>query len=296
MIAFLHRIASTARPHGRLGMRGFALGCSAACLFLVGSRAPAAAFDASEPRNVAAVTAPLPMFKDPRAALRIGLESYHAGNTKKSLEALRYAADGGESLAQWKLGRMYADGDGVARDDAKAYGYFSKLVEHFAEDEPSPRERLMAAGAFVAVGVYYLEGIAAAQIAPDVTRAFDLFRYAATYLGNADAQYNLARMYLDGNGVAKDARQAANWLDLSARKGHAPSQALLGHLLFKGEAGGPPQRARGLMYLTLARETAGDRPSDQWIVDLHAAALARASEADRKAAVVMLEFYLAHRD
>lgn len=282
---------------GRRKTRDFALGPAAASiLLLAGACEPAAAFDATEPRNVAAVTAPLPMFKDPRAALRIGLENYHAGNTKKSVEALRYAADGGESLAQWKLGRMYADGDGVTRDDAKAYSYFSRLVEHFAEDEPSPRERLMAAGAFVAVGVYYLEGIAAAKISPDVSRAFDLFRYAATYFGNADAQYNLARMYLDGNGVAKDARQAANWLDLSARKGHAPSQALLGHLIFNGEAGGPPQRARGLMYLTLARETAGDRPSDQWIVDLHARALTQASEADRKGAVAMLEFYLAHRD
>lgn len=286
-----------ASPGGRRGgARDFALHCSAVCLLLAGAGAPARAFDASEPRNVAAVTAPLPIFKDPRAALRIGIENYHAGNTKKSLEALRYAADGGVALAQWKLGRMYADGDGVARDDAKAYSYFSKLVEHFADDEPSPRERLMAAGAFVAVGVYYLEGIAAAQIAPDASRAFDLFRYAATYFGNADAQYNLARMYLDGNGVAKDARQAANWLDLSARKGHAPSQALLGHLMFNGEAGGPPQRARGLMYLTLARESAGDRAADQWIVELHSRALAQASEADRKAAVAMLEYYLTRRD
>lgn len=226
----------------------------------------------------------------------MGLESYHAGNTKKSLEALRYAADGGESLAQWKLGRMYADGDGVARDDAKAYAYFSKLVEHFSDDEPGPRERVMAAGAFVAVGVYYLEGIASAKITPDVGRAFDLFRYAATYFGNADAQYNLARMYLDGTGVAKDVRQGVNWLDLAARKGHAPAQALLGHLMFNGEAGAPPQRARGLMYLTLAREAAGDRASDQWIVELHSQAVARAGEADRRAAVSMLEYYLTRRD
>jgi hypothetical protein len=268
------------------------LGLSAVGLLTAGR---AAAFEASEPRSVAAA-APLPMFKDPRAALRAGLESYHAGNTKRSVEALRYAADGGESLAQWKLGRMYADGDGVARDDAKAYAYFSKLVEHFADDEPEPRERVMAAGAFVAVGVYYLEGIAAANLAPDLGRAFELFRYAATYFGNADAQYNLARMYLDGTGIGKDARQAANWLDLAARKGHAPSQALLGHLMFNGEAGGPPQRPRGLMYLTLAREAAADRPSDQWIVELHARALAKASEADRVAAVHMLEYYLTRRN
>ena len=31
------------------------------------------------------------------------------------LTALQYAAEGGHPLAQWKLGRMYANGDGVAR-------------------------------------------------------------------------------------------------------------------------------------------------------------------------------------
>lgn len=296
MIVSLHRIASTVFPREwRSAVLSFGLGCSSVGLLVVGFVAPAPALDASEPRSVAS-SAPLTIFKDPQAALRVGLESYHAGNTKKSVEALRYAADGGESLAQWKLGRMYADGDGVARDDAKAYSYFSRLVEHFADDEPGPRERLMAAGAFVAVGVYYLEGIASAKIAPDAGRAFDLFRYAATYFGNADAQYNLARMYLDGTGVSKDVRQGVNWLDLAARKGHAPAQALLGHLMFNGETGGPPQRARGLMYLTLAREAAGDRPSDQWIVELHSRAVARAGDADRKAAVSMLEYFLTRRD
>lgn len=295
MAVFLDRIASTVFPREwRSAALSIGLGSVSVGLLVTGFVAPAPALDASETRS--SVTAPLPIFKDPQAALRVGLESYHAGNTKKSLEALRYAADGGESLAQWKLGRMYADGDGVARDDAKAYAYFSKLVEHFSDDEPGPRERVMAAGAFVAVGVYYLEGIASAKIAPDAGRALDLFRYAATYFGNADAQYNLARMYLDGTGVAKNVRQGVNWLDLAARKGHAPAQALLGHLMFNGEAGAPPQRARGLMYLTLAREAAGDRTSDQWIVELHSQAVARAGEADRRAAVSMLEYYLTRRD
>jgi TPR repeat protein len=255
--------------------------------------APAAALDAPEPRSLAA-TSPLAIFRDPQAALRAGLESYHAGNANKSVEALRYAADSGEQLAQWKLGKMYAEGDGVARDDAKAYAYFSKIVEHFAEDEPGPRERSMVANAFVAVGVYSLDGIASAKIAPDVGRAFDLFRYAATYFSNADAQYYLARMYLEGRGLPKDVRQGVNWLDLAARKGHAPAQALLGHLIFNGEAGGNAQRPRGLMYLTLAREAASDH--DQWIVDLYSRAVDRATEADRKAAVSMLEFYLKRRD
>jgi uncharacterized protein len=256
---------------------------------------PAPALDAP-PARAAEIT-PLRIFKDPRAALRAGLESYHAGDAATSVAALRYAADGGEPLAQWKLGRMYAEGDGVTRDDVKAYDYFSKIVEHFAEEEPDPRERSMAANAFVSVALYLRDGISGAKIEPDLDRAFELFRYAATYFRNADAQYHLARMYLDGVGMKKDLRQGVNWLELAARKGHPQAQALLGRLMFNGDAGGVAQKPRGLMYLTLARDAvAGGDGNDQWIVESHARALATASEADRKAAVALLADYLRDRN
>jgi TPR repeat protein len=291
MSEVLRRIASAVSRPRRRAIASVAQAGAIALTLASVFAAPAFALDTPEQRPNSA-KAPLPMFKDPQAALRSGLESYHAGNTKVSVEALRYAAEGGESLAQWKLGRMYADGDGVARDDAKAYDYFSRIVDHFAEEEPDPRQRSMAANAFVAVALYALDGIPSARVSPDRERAFDLFRYAATYFGNAEAQYNLARMYIDGNGVKKDARQGVNWLDLAARKGYAPAQALLGQMIFRGEAGGAPQRARGLMYLTLAREQATANPADQWIVDLHSRAVVAANDAERKSAVEMLEFYL----
>ncbi|WP_246207061.1 tetratricopeptide repeat protein [Methylocystis heyeri] len=241
-------------------------------------------------------TAQLPMFKDPQTALRAGIESYHSGARSASVEALRYAADGGESLAQWKLAKMYADGDGVTRDDRKAFDYFSRIVEHFTDDDPDPSLRSAASSAFVAVGLYLREGIASAKVPADPERAFDLFRYAATFFRSADAQYNVARMYLEGYGVKKDLRQGVSWLDLAARKGHVQAEALLGQLMFTGVAGGVGQRPRGLMYLTLAREAASGSSSDQWIIDSHDKALASASEAERKAAVAMLESYLKRRE
>jgi TPR repeat protein len=255
----------------------------------------ALALDASDSHKVAA-TAQLPMFKDPQAALRAGIESYHSGNAKSSSEALRYAADGGEPLAQWKLGRMYADGDGVNKDDAKAFAYFSRVIEHFSDDEPDPGRRSLVSSAFVQVGLYLREGVPSAKITADPERAFDLFRYAATYFGAADAQYQLGRMYLEGVGVKKDVKRGVSWLDLAARKGHAQAQATLGQLMFNGDAGVAPQRPRGLMYLTLAREAAAGNDTDQWIVDLHAKALKVASDADRSAAVAMLEQYLRRHD
>ncbi len=295
MVAGIQKgLISTCRLSGRSALSLCLMAMSLAAL-LTAFAAPAPALDS--PRVTARADAqPLPMFKDPRSALRAGLESYHAGNQATSVAALRYAAEGGEPLAQWKLGRMYAEGDGVVRDDAKAYEYFSQIVDHYADDEPDPRERSMAASAFVAVGVYLRDGVPSAKIKPDLDRAFDLFRYAATYFRNADAQYNLARMYLEGAGVKKNVRQGVNWLELAARKGHPQAQAMLGRMMFTGEASGEPERARGLMYLTLARDAAGGAARDQWIVDLHAEALNSASETDRRTAGAMLEGYLRERN
>ena len=70
---------------------------------------------------------PLKMFKSAQQALRAGIDDLRAGDAKSSVEALKYAAAGGQSLAQWKLGRMYAQGQGVPHDDFQAYQYFDQL-------------------------------------------------------------------------------------------------------------------------------------------------------------------------
>src|SRR6516162_9169459 len=49
-------------------------------------------------------------------------------STTNALTALQYAAEQGQPVAQWKLGRMYADGDGVPRDDLRAFSYFSQVA------------------------------------------------------------------------------------------------------------------------------------------------------------------------
>jgi hypothetical protein len=54
-----------------------------------------------------------------------------------SLTSLQYAAEGGHPIAQWRLGRMYADGDGVVQDDLRAFEYFSRLANQHAEASPS---------------------------------------------------------------------------------------------------------------------------------------------------------------
>jgi TPR repeat protein len=225
-------------------------------------------------------------FTDPQQALRAGVDELKAGDADASVAALTYAAEGGEAIARWKLGEMYADGQGVQRDDVKAYHYFNQLVEDYDEDQPDRRNLSAISNAFVAVGVYCLNGIANSEVRPDPERAHELFQYAATIFGDPNAQYNLAHMYMVGaGGVAKDNVAAVRWLAVAAQKGHAPSQALLGHMLFMGD-GVPHQRARGLMWLEFAKDAAPD-PKEVWIRDLYQRDFASASEDDRQAAAIL---------
>ena len=162
-------------------------------------------------------------------------------------------------IAQWKLGRMYADGDGVIQDDLRAFEYFSRIANAHAEDSPSAPQATIVANAFVALGRYYLNGIPNSKIKPDSDRAREMFSYAASYFGNADAQYDLARLYLKTPDASRDDfRYGARWLGLAAQKGQHQAQAMLGQMLFNGDRL-PRQAARGLMWLTLARDNAGAR-------------------------------------
>lgn len=232
---------------------------------------------------------PLPMFKNPKAALRAGLEGVRTGHARSAVAALEYAAEGGESLAQWKLGKMYAAGDGVPHDDIKAFDYFSQIVDNYDDDDVDPREIPFVSSAFVALGSYNLSGIANTRIAANPERAMEMFHFAAVTFGDANAQYNLARMFLDGNGTPKDVPQAARWLNLAADKGHVESEALLGQILFNGYSVMPPQRARGLMWLSLARDGVVDKIKDGWVLDLYNRAMLSATDADRQVASLYLE-------
>jgi TPR repeat protein len=288
---------------------GGALACSLVALALVASEASgqetrrppngaqtaSAAPAAAGGLAAAGVVAPDAIFRDPRAALRRGMEGYRAGDFVASVSALKYAADGGQPLARWKLGQMYAHGDGVPHDDYKAFQYFSQIVSAYDEDTADPRETQVVSSAFVSVGVYSLNGIANTSVKRNPQRALEMFHYAATNFGDASAQYNLARMYLDGNGVPRNARQAVPWLNYAADKNHAEAQALLGDILFSGAAGMPIRRSLGLMYLTLAREAASDEARHRWIVDLHEKAVSLASDADKQMAHVELGHHLNRR-
>jgi len=154
-----------------------------------------------------------------QALKKVAAPATPAAVAPPSLNSLQYAAEGGHPVAQWKLGRMYADGDGVTQDDVRAFEYFSRIANAHAEDSPSAPQAAIVANAFVALGRYYLNGIPNSKIKADTERAREMFSYAASYFGNADAQYDLARLYLKTPDASRDDfRYGARWLGLAAQK------------------------------------------------------------------------------
>jgi TPR repeat protein len=275
---------SSARIAGS-GMVASLLGVGCLVLVLSGhgrslAPTPAFAFDGT--------TSPATALLTPSDSLRAGA---HAPEAKpNALTALQYAAEQGEPVAQWKLGRMYADGDGVPRDELRAFDYFSQIANTHPDEVPGTPQARFVANAFVALGHYYLNGIPNSRIEADANRAREMFDYAATYFGDADAQYELGRLYLDG--TPSDPHQAARWFLLAATKGHCRAEVALGDMLFQGRAV-PRQAARGLMWLTLGRDCAGG--DEAWIKPLYDTDFQHASDDDRALALVYLEDWLKGR-
>jgi TPR repeat protein len=219
--------------------------------------------------------------------LKAWFQKIQLGDFEGAIKALEDAARNGDVRAAWKLGRMYADGDGVKKDELRAFEYFRSIAEiQHVEDAVGTPQALFVAKALVALGEYYLNGIANTDVKPDLVQARQKFYYAANYFGDSKAQYHLGRMYLDGLGGAKDTKNAARWLHAAATKGQYEAQAVFGGMLFKGQS---VQRdgAKGLMFLKLAVEAA--TPKELWIADQYNAAWKQATEDERGVALYHLE-------
>jgi hypothetical protein len=243
---------------------------------------PAFAFDGTSSPSTAALS--------PADGTRAGSRTPETGEKSKALTALQYAAEQGQPVAQWKLGRMYADGDGVPQDDLRAFNYFSQIANTHPDENPGTPQARFVASAFVALGHYYLTGITNSKIAPDAARARELFGYAASYFGDADAQYELGRLYLADK--PSDPHQAARWFLLAATKGQCRAEAALGDLLFQGQAV-PRQAARGLMWLTLGKDCAGT--DEGWVKPIYDNAFHRANDDERAMALVYLAEWMKGR-
>ena len=219
--------------------------------------------------------------KSPWAVFRLGFSAYKKGDKEEAVKAYRYAADKGQVGASWKLAKMYAAGDGVERDDYQAYKFFRQIVED--DVRPGSPDESYVSDALVALGNYSRTGIPGSPVTTDLSAAQDFYMRAAATYRNPVAQFELGKMFLDGDGVKASIKQAGRWLQLAAEKGHAGAQATLGNLLFQS---GKIVRGLAMMTEALSHAPAADLP---WIRQMQEEAFALAGEGDRRTAIALAD-------
>ena len=227
----------------------------------------------------------------PQDALRLGAKSYLAGDMQKALSALEFAAQKGNPVAQWKLAKMYASGEGVPKDHQRAFELYLDIANNYADEDPRFRHARVVSSAFVSVGHYLITGIDGSEVTPSPKLARRLYNHASKQFADPDAQFHLAKMMAFGIGGSEEPYQAARWAKMSARKGHVGGQALYGHLMF-AQDGSDRNRIRGLMWLTIAENRA---PQDAWIADLADGARAEVSDEELAAATAAADRWLANQ-
>lgn len=207
-------------------------------------------------------------FTTPKEAYEQGMSSYRSGYIELAIPALEFAAAKGNFLAQFYLARIYADNSRPYTDHAKAYVLYQRLADEHADVDPDDDQRApFVAKALTALAGYVRTGVPEIGLKADVYRATEYLRYAASFFNEEDAQFELAKLYLEGEGVKEDTRRAKHWLSVLTQRGHAGAQAFLADLYWRGRhVERDPLKAFALITLALEHAPASERI---WIEDIY---------------------------
>lgn len=186
--------------------------------------------------------------------LEKALRAYQAGKFAESHQLFKAAADEGDLMAHWWLGRMHQMGQGVPVNDGEAFKHFRQAALAFDGGEnPGP---LMGAklDSLVHVGRYYRTGIPGANLKRQPQRALRIFRTAAEFK-HPGAQYGIGAMFYDGDGLEKRPQRGMRWLMLSAQKHFPLALAKLGDIYWE-KRDQPFNDVRSMMWYILAQNVA----------------------------------------
>lgn len=165
--------------------------------------------------------------------------------TEESFDAVLARAQANDSDAQFQVGAMYHDGDGVAKDLAAAVDWFTKSA--MQGDEKAQ---------FNLGAMYY----AGEGVQKNYDTAREWFEKAAAKK-DPRAQFNLGVMYYRGEGVPLNYPQAIEYFGEAGAQGFNEAQFNLGVIYTKGE-GVAQDIGKAYAWFDSAREYGNPRAND----------------------------------
>jgi len=173
--------------------------------------------------------------------------AYGAGEFGEASTLLRPLAREGNVEAQYLLGRLYEQGDGVAKDENEARRLYKAAA---GRGHKLASERLAVVGKSQSAD----ESVALGWYLP------------AAKQGDVEAQYNLGYMYETGWGVSINEKEAARWYQEAATGGHDQAQLRLGMMYMVG-AGVAQSKPKGVEWLRKAA-AGGSRVAERLVQEL----------------------------
>lgn len=170
--------------------------------------------------------------------------AYNKNDFDTAFRLFHALAERGDMRAQNAIGRMYARGEGVARDTDEAKKWFSlatvqdrALTAYNTGDFAAAKrgfEPLAEKGHILAeyiLGLMYANGQGVPQSYPDAMK----WHLKAAEQGEAKAQFSVGVMYFKGLRVAQNRAEAFKWYRRAADQGDPTAQFNLGAMYAKGE-------------------------------------------------------------
>lgn len=143
------------------------------------------------------------------------MRALQAGRHAQAAQLLTPLATSGNALAQYRLGTLYYQGQGVPEDEKQAiYWWKQAAAQGYTE-------------AMFQLGSAFLFGSQTAKFVPDPDREAAMWYFQAASAGHAEAQYHLGLLFLAGKGVIDSRTEAARWIRKSAAQGHPEAKKAL---------------------------------------------------------------------
>lgn len=146
------------------------------------------------------------------------------------------AAEKGNEVSQFAVGRHYLFGDGVEQNTEKAIYWFKKVIAQNGE---------MLNYGMLGLGDAYNEN-------EDYQNAFLWYSKSADY-NNAIAQCQLGNLYMSGEGVEQNYSIGKKWIEKSANQGWAQAEYYLG-VIFENGFGVPVNEKEAIKWYIKAAE------------------------------------------
>ena len=150
-----------------------------------------------------------------------GKSLHDAGSYAEAKALFETAAGKGNVNAQYMLGFMYENGEGVTRDYTQAIRWYRLAGVQGSVDAQNN------------LGEIYYNG---KDGTVDYAEAVKWYRPAAER-GNMNAQFSLGYMYENSEGVTQDYAEAVKWYRLAGAQGSVESQNNLGEIYYRGKGG-----------------------------------------------------------